>query len=60
MSIAILGSKSTYTEIAVYLKQICQNNKLLTDHIFFENFDIFISIECCSTWNITMHNSIYR
>ena len=54
MPIAILGSKSTYNKISVYLKQICQNNKLLTDHIFFENFDIFISELQKQYWHITI------
>ena len=54
MPIAILGSKSTYNKILVYLKQLYQNNKLLTDHIFFENFDIFTSELQKQYWHIAI------
>lgn len=43
MTIAILGSKSTYNKIPIYLEQIYQNNSLVTNHIFFENFDQLVS-----------------
>lgn len=54
MTIAILGSKSTYNKIPIYLEQIYQNNSLVTNHIFFENFDQLVSELKKQYWNIVI------
>ena len=54
MTIAILGSKSTYNKISIYLEQIYQNNSLVTNHIFFENFDQLVSELKKQYWNIVI------
>lgn len=54
MPVAILGSKSTYNKISIYLKQIYQNNSSLKDHIFFENFNQLISELKKQYWSIVI------
>lgn len=52
MTIAILGSKSTYNKISIYLKQFNQNNNLPTDHVLFENSNQLIIGLKKQYWNI--------